>query len=191
MTDIFRSSPGDEEAYKFSPTMHAVTMIDAKDRLADDGFVFHASGKVSAMVDANVDNFLFVTPSTPVVHLFKWTMVVGAGDVDLQIYEAPTSSAAGAALTELNVNRNSSKTPGCVLTFGPTLSDDGTLLHTDWIPPSAAAIGQTQSGKGDEGTGEEWMLMPSTKYLFRVTNNSGETIDYRWEFAWMEPNYEV
>jgi hypothetical protein len=190
MADVsYRGSPGDEERRKFSPTFHAVTVLDSVDRAADDGFVYHASGKVTGMIDANVDDFLLVTPAAPEVHLFRASLSLGRGDIDILVYEGTATSADGAALTELNINRTSSNTPGAVLTFGPTVTGVGTLIHTDWVPPTAAGIGATAAGVVDSGTGEEWMLLPSTKYLIRITNNSGATIDYRWEFAWMEPDY--
>ena len=34
--------------------------------------------------------------------------------------------------------------------------------------------------------GEEWILAPSTKYLFRITNNSGGILDLSYEFVWYE-----
>ena len=74
MTTIFRSSPADEEKYKFSPTFHAVTAMSLLERVGDDGFIFHASGKVTGMVDANVDDFLLVTPASPEVHLTRFSM---------------------------------------------------------------------------------------------------------------------
>ena len=188
----FRGSPGDEERYKFAPDVHAVTTMPHVHRVGHDGFFFHASGKVSAMVDANVDDFLIVTPATPEVNFGSLSLKVGDGDVDVQFYEDTTTSDPGAALTELNVNRLSAITPGTVITFGPTVTGVGTLLHTDWVPPTGTGIGQTANGSfSGGGKGEEWILKASTQYMIRITNNSGATLDYAWEMSWYEPDYDV
>jgi hypothetical protein len=186
----YRQSPGDEERRKFAPDVHAVTTMPHLHRVGHDGFLYHASGKVTGMVDTNVDDFLIVTPASPEVNFSSVGLKVGEGDVDIQVYEDTTVSAAGSALTELNTNRNSSNTPGTVLTFGPTVTGVGTLIHTDWIPPTATGIGATPGGASTiGGKGEEWILKPSSNYMIRITNNSGATIAYQWEMAWYEPDY--
>jgi hypothetical protein len=190
MADNFRKSPGDEEQRKFDPFVHAITVISEPHRLGHDGFVYHASGKVTGMVDANVDEFLLAVPAATFPHIQRVRFSFGGGDVDIETYEGATTSDDGVALSELNTNRNSSNTPSTVLTFGPTVTDDGTLIHTAWAPPTAAGIGLSSEGSGNVDAGEEWILAPSTKYLVRLTNNSGATIDYRWEFFWYEIGYE-
>ena len=188
----FREHVADEEGYKFAPDVHAVTTMPHEHRVAHDGFFFHASGKVTGMIDTNVDDFLIVTPAAPEVNFASVHLSLGKGDVDIQVYEDSTTSAAGSALPVLNVNRNSTITPGTVLTFGPTVTGIGTLVHTEWAPPTAAGIGQTASGIDSAGgKGEEWILKPSAKYIIRLTNNSGETISYQWDMSWYEPDYEV
>ncbi len=187
---VFRKNVGDEERRKFDHDVHAVTVIPHVHRMGHDGFTYHASGKVAGMIDANVDDFLLVTPAAPEIHLQRFRLTVGRGDIDVLVYEGTTTSADGSALAELNTNRNSANTPGGVLTFAPTVTDEGALIHTGWIAPTATGTGLSSEGITSDTGGEEWLLAPSTKYLFRITNNSGATIDYRWEYLWYEPDYD-
>jgi len=189
MADNFRGSPGYEEQRKFDPHAHAVTVIQGLHRMTHDGFVYHASGKVTGMVDANVDDFLIAVPAGTFPHFQRLQVTAGRGDIDIQVYEGTTTSADGAAITTFNVNRNSLNTPSSVVTFGPTVSVAGPLIHTQWIQPTATGVGQSPSGIVGETNGEEWVLKPSTKYLVRITNNSGATIAYRYELLFYEIDY--
>jgi hypothetical protein len=192
MADNFRNEfeKHEEELRKFDPFAHAVTVIQEQHRMGHDGFMFHSSGKVTGMIDANVDDFLLAVPAATFPHLQRIRFTFGAGDIDLQSYEGTTTSADGAAQSVLNTNRNSANTPDTVLTIGPTVSTPGTLVHTAWAAPTATGTGLSAEGAGAVEAGEEWVLTPSTKYLFRITNNSGATIDYRWEFLWYEVGYD-
>ena len=185
----FRTGPRDEEDRKFDNYAHAVTVIEETHRINHDGMMFHASGKVTGMIDENVDDFLMVTPAFIYPHVQRFRMDLGKGDVDILAYEGATASADGAAITAFNTNRNSSKTPGLVLTSGPTVTDIGTLINTAWAAPTGTGIGQSANGISTLTAGEEWILKPSTKYLIRITNNSGATIAYRYEFLWYELSY--
>ena len=191
MADNFRTSPGDEEVRKFDAYAHAATTIDELHRLTHDGMVFHASGKVTGMVDANVDDFLIAIPAGTFPHFQRLRLFMGRGDVDIVVYEGATASADGSAIARNNTNRNSTNTPGVVLTSAPTITDVGTLVHTSWLTPTSAGQGQSGStGIAGETNGEEWVLKPNTKYLIRVTNNSGATIDYAYEMLWYEISYD-
>jgi len=189
MADNFREHVADEMQRAMDPHAHALTTIDALHRMIHDGFVYHASGKVTGMVDTNVDEFLLTVPAGVSPHFQRLQLTTGRGDIDLRVYEGTTTSADGAAVGTLNVNRNSTNTAGTVLTTGPTITGDGTLIHTQWTPPTATGVGQSPAGIIGETNGEEWILKPSTKYLIRVTNNSGATISYRYELLWYEIGY--
>ena len=49
------------------------------------------------------------------------------------------------------------------------------------------AIGHRIAGIGQ---GSEWILKPETPWLIRLTNNSGATIDWSYEFSWYEISYD-
>jgi len=191
MPDNFRRlQASDEEMRKFDPFVHAVTTITSPHRMAHDGFMFHASGKVTGMVDSNVDEFLLVTAAGNFPHLQRMRFDFGRGDIDVQAYEGATTSNDGTPIVIHNTNRNSSHTADLSFNSAPTLTGDGTLIHTTWAPPTANGVGQSAQGVSNIEAGEEWILQPSTKYLIRVTNNSGGTISYRWELLFYEVGYD-
>jgi hypothetical protein len=167
----------------------AQVVIEELHHMVHEGFLYHSSGKVTGMVDTNVDDFLFVTAANNYPHLQSLTFSFGAGDIDLLVYEGSTASADGTPEIIFNTNRNSVLTPNMVFNSAPTITGVGTLVHTGWAVPTAAGVGHTESGITTEGTGEEWLLKPSTKYLVRITNNSGATINYRWELLFYEIGY--
>jgi hypothetical protein len=191
MADNFREHAGDEEQYKFDPLAHAVSTIDALHRMTHDGFVYHTSGKVTGMVDANVDDFLLEVPALTFPHFQRWRFGFGRGDIDIQVYEGTTTSDDGTEITAIyNTNRNSANTPDLNIFSAPTVTDVGTLVHTTWMVPTSTGVGLSSAGLVGETNGEEWVLKPSTKYLIRVTNNSGATVSYAYEALWYEIGYD-
>ena len=190
MSDLYRRSANDEELMKFDPYAHAMTVITEPHRMNHDGFMFHASGKVDGMVNNNVDDFLIVTAASNYPHLQRMMFDFGSGDVTVETYEGSTASADGTPIAAFNTNRNSSNTPDLILNSAPTITDVGARLHIAWAPPTASGRGRSAQGISDVVQGEEWILAPSTKYLVRVTNNSGETISYRHELLWYEIDYK-
>lgn len=186
----FRRNVIDEERRKFDSYAHALTIIQEQHRMSHDGFMFHSSGKVSGLANGATQDFLLAVPALTWPHLQRFALTVESGDVDILLYEGTTTSADGSAANIRNVNRNSSNTADTVLTLGPTVTTPGTLIHTDWIPPTGAGVGSA-IGALDIQLGEEWLLSPSTKFLFRATNNSGGAIDLRYEFVWYEIGYNV
>jgi len=186
----FRKNTQIMEGRAYDPFAHALTTIDELHRLNHDGMVYHASGKVTGMIDANVDDFLITVPAGTFPHIQNFKVTAGRGDIDVVAYEGTTTSADGSAVDSFNTNRNSSNTPDVVLTSAPTVTDVGTLVHTTWLAPTSTGTGLSANGFVGEGPGEEWVLAPSTKYLVRITNNSGATIAYRYEFLWYEIAYD-
>ena len=169
------------------PVSFADTVIDALHRHTHDGFVHHLSGKVTGMIDTDVDNFLLVPGGAP--HFQRFRIAASRGDIDIQVYEGTTVSANGSEVGSNNTNRFSSNVAATKLYSGPTITDDGTLIHTTWMPPTATGTGQSASGLVGETNGEEWILSPANNYLIRITNNSGATIAYSYEMLWYELDY--
>ena len=175
------------EAY--DPFAKALTTISSVHRGIHDGFVYHASGKVSGMIADEVDEFLLAVPAFCFPHFQRLQITAGRGDIDLLVYEGVTTSADGTPIGTINTNRNSTNTACTIFSSTPTITDIGTLIHTQWIPPTATGVGQSPSGIVGETNGEEWLLAQDTKYLIRMTNNSGATIAYRWEMLFYELDY--
>jgi len=179
------------ERRSYDPEIPAVTVVTSVHRLTHDGFMYHISGKVTGFANAATDDFLIVAPPEKEGHIIDFNLTMGRGDIDIVTYEGTTTSNDGTPLQSevFNTNRNSTNTPLQTLFSDPTITDVGTLIHTSWMPPTSTGTGQSASGFVGGGQGEEWTIVPAEKYLMRITNNSGSTIDYRYEFKWYEADY--
>ncbi len=163
----------------------AVGVINEPHLMVHRGNVFHVSGKITALANGASHDFLVAVPAATFPHFNAVRMHYGGGNVDLLVYENPTVTVPGSVLSSFNVNRNSSNTPDTVITSAPTTSAVGTLLATHWAPPTAAGVGLSADGVSIT-QGEEWVLAQNEDYLVRITNNSGASIDFAYEFVWYE-----
>lgn len=184
----FRTSPGDEERYKFDRLTHAVAVISSEHRQTHDGMTFHFTERFAALANLGVHNVLFKVPAGTYPHAYTFRFSIQDAPVNIEIYEGTTVSADGSAVSTFNRNRNSTRTPTCTAFTGPTITGDGTLIHDRYVP-SAGGSGVNTVGIIGDGAGEEWLLKPSTNYLIRLTNNSGGAIDGTYEMLWYELGY--
>lgn len=174
----------DAEADKFDRSSRAVTIIGEEHRLTHEGMVWHCSARAEVLSAASYD-VLITTPAFTFPHFRKALYNIGDGPADLLLYEGVTTSDDGSALLCYNRNRNSANVPNSVLTFTPTVTDLGTLIHDRFIGDPGGQ-GANQVGAESAALGEEWILQPSTKYLIRLTNNSGTTMTVNHEIMWYE-----
>lgn len=108
--------------------------------------------------------FLFDTTSAPIRHF---------------LYEDAVVTSAGTVQVGYSFNRNfANATVGLYHT--PTLSADGTLIHT------AQIAGTKQSGGAGQTSGTEWVLKQGADYLSRITNVSGQSADIGYIAEWYE-----
>lgn len=177
-------SVADAEADKFDRNSRAVTIIEEEHRLTHEGMVWHTSDRAQVANAASLD-ILFVTPAFTYPHLRKAILNLGDAPANICLYEGVTASADGTAAPVFNRNRNSANVPSTVVTTGPTVTDLGTMIH-DRLVGDTGGMGSNQAGAESAGLGEEWILTPSTKYLLRVTNNSGAEITVNYEIMWYE-----
>ncbi len=193
MVDTFKGYRPDgtsEHRKILDPVIHAVTTIDHKGRLAHDGFYFSTVGKVIGTVDGAISEFLFIVPAGADIHLQPVTMSFGAGDIDIEFFEGVTTSSDGALVNNtFNVDRNSTQVAAAELRAGAVVTDDGIEPFHIWIPPTATGVGQSTGGITGSTGGIEWILKKGSKNLMRVTNNSGETIDWNYQINWYEVHY--
>lgn len=84
-------------------------------------------------------------------------------DCTVQLFETPTFSAAGSAITPKNLNRSSAKVLGATITKNPTLSADGTQ-----IGPTILNQGNIQKALLENAI----ILAPSTNYLIKIVSIS-------------------
>ena len=175
-----------ETQHAFDLYANAYTVITEPHRMCHDGFMFHASGKVLDIASAASSDFLMVVPAGCYPHIQRVVLHLESGKVDFAMYENTVTSADGSALDVFNTNRNSSNVAAAVPSGAPTVTDVGDLFHTKWAPPSGTGVGNAIGVMDINAFGEEWILAPSTKYLFRITNNSGGILDLSYEFVWYE-----
>ena len=188
MRDNYRDSTIDEMLRAFDPYTHSFTTIKELHRLSHDGMVYHVSEKQTGLANAGVFDILLKVPAGVYPHFNRAEISVGAGDVDIVMYEGTTVSADGSAKSVQNVNGNSTRTASTTVSSGPTVTGVGTLRHTLWAPPTGAGVGSSV-GLTNLGFGEEWLLKPLTNYLIRITNNSGGAIDFSYEILFYEVDY--
>ena len=174
----FRANPGDEEQYKFDAFAHATTVIQEEHRLIHDGMYFSTNyGFTSLANGANLD-ILIAVPANSFPHLRAWAYSLEDGPCNFTLYEGTTTSDDGTALTSTNNNRNSTNAPNAVWTHTPTISGVGTaILENHYVPDPGGGFLSGSPGTNFSDVSEEWILKPSTKYLLRLTNNSGGAID--------------
>lgn len=184
----WRNDLWDEALRCWDSIVHALTVMDHEHRMIHDGMAFHATHRTASLANGGTLEGLIAVPAGAFPHMTGMLFTFGAGDLDIETFEGTTTSADGTAVNSFNRNRNSTNTPNIVLTHTPTITDDGTKIHDRLVPPTGAGVGN-QEGVVSPNLGEEWILKPSTKYLVRVTNNSGGAIKVTMEILWYEPSY--
>lgn len=101
------------------------------------------------------------------------------GNSELQLFEATAVSANGVGVTFSNFNRNSAYVGENGIFHTPTVTDDGTLILDLYL---AGVLG----GNWQQRVNTEWILLPSTNYLFRLTNRQGSVQPLGMFFQWYE-----
>lgn len=105
--------------------------------------------------------------------------IVSDGAVEITIYENPTLTDDGAALTAHNKDRHTGGAPGTTFFHTPTITNNGTEIYNNIIPsathPTMAAGGKT---KGIN----EWIFDSGDAYLIRILGAGGENIGIEVEF---------
>jgi hypothetical protein len=149
--------------------------------MVHDGYMFHSTGRVTDLANAADYELLFAVPAGCYPHIQKIVFHIEGAPMDVEVFEGTTTSADGTAVTTKNTNRNSALTPDAVLTHTPTVTGDGESMHDRYIPTAGKDTGQIAGSLY-----EEWILAADTKYLIRLTNNSGAIADLSYEVMWYE-----
>ena len=190
MADNFRDSEADEYARTYDPYAHAFTTIQEEHRLIHDGMGFQITHYVASLAASGSAELLVAVPAGTFPHFRKYTTTATGGPVRMRVYEGTTTSDDGTGITSFNLNRNSTRSASTVITHTPTISADGTLIET-LLHPTPTAIGANVGGVTGPDVGEEWVAKPSTKYLYRVTNDSAGAVAVCVYAFWYEIGYLV
>ena len=145
-----------------------------------EGCTYKASYVNTAVANTASVNILIQVPATlSLMHINHNTFKTTGAPFGIGVYEGPTFSAAGTAITPYNINRLSSNTSLVTITHTPTLTDDGTQIEADLI------VGDKSAGGDIEGYSEHFVFGPGN-FLFRATNNSGQEKQLAFRMAYFE-----
>lgn len=110
----------------------------------------------------------FTTPAAATAYIHWRPVFLGssANAVTLTFIEGGTYTGGSAMTNIYNKNRNSSNTSGVSIKEGLTESVAGTQLDS-LIAGSGSTSART--GGGAEGSEDEWVLKPATKYYLKLT----------------------
>jgi hypothetical protein len=187
--DNFRGSTSDELMRAWDPFTHSLTMIGEKHRMIHDGFSYHCTDRAVSLANGADLDILLDNPAGNFPHINGILFSMGDSPCDLVSYEGVTTSASGTLAARFNRNRNSTNESAMLAYVGPTVTDLGLQVHDRFIPDAGGA-GSNDVGVISPNFGEEWILKPATKYLVRLTNNSGGAITVGMEMLWYEVAYE-
>jgi hypothetical protein len=157
--------------FNFDEVTGALTTIDLPHHEVHEGEMFAAYYNSTTGTAADV---LLTTGATS-VHLV--IELVSDGKVKTTIYEGPTTSANGTAITAVNKNRQSINTAVLTVHHTPTVSATGTAIHMYMVGSAAKAGGIGRSV-------EEYILAKNTKYLLRSA--FAVNTDVLQRFTWYE-----
>lgn len=169
----------------YDPLVNATTVISEPHTMVHKGFAFHASGGATGIAPATTTDILIVT-SLLEPHMHKMHVSLGQGDIDIGLNEGATTSDDGLNLGANNLYRSSTYTSDTQVYVAPIITDYGTTIYNQWVPPTEVGVGTTAADVISGTEGEEWILKPNTKYVMRIANNSGSTINIWYEFIWYE-----
>lgn len=159
----------------------SVPITDTFHHLGHEGKVFVHSDRHNGIADGADFDYLLRVPAGNAnrqVHLrfnFIGKANTGSLDIDICLYKDTTVSADGTPEAIVSTNDAVVKTTGVLLFQSPTVSSVGTLKTCNLI------VGEKKSASSKEQAVPEWILAPNgasaRNYLFRMTNNSGGTVD--------------
>lgn len=156
-------------------------ILDEVSQAIRDGVAFQVDGRNSL---ANGASMIFIAKVGALpLHFINFSLEVSAGEVVMELFENPTITSNGTLVSSNNKNRVSTNTSLTACYGGGTVSSNGTLIAKHSIL-SAGQGAFTLGGSG--GFGGEWLLKPNEDYLFKITNNSGSTIQYSINFYYFE-----
>lgn len=159
-------------------------MTDIVHERIHHGEFFSAFTYEAALADDGFSSILIQCAETMSCH-FSYIVRAG-GDAEIQLYEAPTFSNAGSSLTVVDRNRITNNSPLTTLTTGPTVSDTGTLLESQFIP--GGTTGFLSFNPGGEGSMfKEYVFAPGTDYLLYAYNRAGGAQPMNIQVDFYEP----
>ena len=155
----------------------SLKVIDPANSSVHEGTSFTYSATTSIVSLATA--YFMGRNGAKVGHLIRFVIDADNAPILVEFFEAPTVTAPGTLQTPLNRNRVLNAAPTMAVYAAPTISADGTRLMVTKILGANKTIGGSELGG-------EWLLKPSTDYIFKVTNSSNQTANVTAAFDWIE-----
>ena len=145
----------------FAEVVTVLGSTQASEERIVDGTLFLAGEYTTGLTYNSGVNILIQNGANDGLYLNS--TILTSMDCKVEVFETPTFSAAGSALTARNLNRTSSKVLGATITKNPTVSDNGTQI---------GPIIMNQANVKSTLLDNVIILAPSTNYYIKVTNVS-------------------
>jgi len=105
------------------------------------------------------------------------------GEVIIRIKEAATYTG-GSAINAFNLKRNSTNTDGITFVSNPTVTNEGTRLESYYI--GTGDLSNFARAEPESGDSVFWLLKTDTKYIVKITNQSGGAINIKLSYQFHE-----
>jgi hypothetical protein len=163
----------------------ALKTISAPHENVHQGITFQASYKSpdgAPVADDGSVIFLVIVGTRKPNITFR---AAAGGDAEVLFYEGTQVSDNGTPLQSHNMKRTGTMTPSTAVYVGPTVSENGLLIHNSYLPG-----GLRQQATGGEGrSNTEWILKPSTNYIIQAINRSGGGTPMSLVAQWYEEDH--
>lgn len=123
-----------------------------------------------------------ITPADFLIHITNKYASTSSDEIDIELIEDPATVTDGTtAIPSFNMDRRSAKTSALQIYSDPTAITGGTVIESLYLPGFGGLLPTLSNGQVGQGLSER-VLRPSTKYIFRATNNgtASATIQYNW-----------
>ena len=166
---------------EYDPYVKSMPTTGTFHHLGHEGKVFAHSDRHAALANAGVLDYLIIIPAgNPLRQVHMRYGIIGKAntgtlDVDIELFKDSITSANGTPESIVSTNDANVRTTDVTLFVGPTVSNVGTFKT------ATALIGEKKSASNLDQAVPEWILAPNgileRKYIVRITNNSGGTVD--------------
>lgn len=148
--------------------------------LVDQGVMFSCFHSFLLVPAANSRWLHIKVPATHSCHLrFRF---MSEAKIDYYMYENPTLTNDGTALTEYDLNRVTANASNVDVFHTPTITNTGTMIDNGMIGTSGW-LGDTG---GSVSAMANWKLKPSESYLIGANNNDAAAKDIVIQLTWHE-----
>lgn len=172
-----------QHPWEYLTDLNSVKVESNDTALIHQGKGFAHYNQHSVANGATLDH-LWITPSDKEIHLREWSVKSSVGPVSIIAYEDTTVSNNGTVEAVGCLSRIQNITSKLQLYHTPTVTGVGNQLLQDFIGPTGGGAHVTVGSAASNPL--EWVLKKNSKYMLRVTNNSGSTADVVIFFYWYE-----